>query len=43
MAPPIRQLGLWDVDNEKSRRLQEAVDTLQEKYGRDVIHKGESS
>ncbi len=43
IGAPIRQLGLWDVDNEKSRKLQEAVDTLQEKYGKDVIHKGESA
>ena len=39
IGAPIRQLGLWDVDNEKSRKLQEAVDTLQEKYGKDVIGK----
>ncbi len=39
LGAPIRQLGLWDVDNEKSRKLQEAVDTLQEKYGKDVIGK----
>ena len=43
LGAPIRQLGLWDVDNEKSRKLQEAVDELQEKYGKDVIHKGEST
>jgi len=41
LGAPIRQLGLWDVDSEKSRKLQDAVDTLQEKYGKDVIHKGE--
>jgi DNA polymerase IV len=41
LGQPIRQLGLWDVDNERSRRLQEAVDALQEKYGNNVIHKGE--
>ena len=41
LGAPIRQLGLWDVDTEKSRKLQEAVDNLQEKYGKDVIHKGE--
>jgi len=40
IGAPIRQLGLWDVDNEKSRKLQEAVDELQEKFGRDVIGKG---
>ena len=41
LGAPIRQLGLWDMDNERSRRLQQAMDTLNEKYGRDVIHKGE--
>jgi len=41
LGPPIRQLGLWDVDNEKSRKLQDALDMLKEKYGRDVIHKGD--
>ena len=41
LGAPIRQLGLWDVDNEKSRKLQEAVDALQEKFGPDVIRKGE--
>ena len=41
LGAPIRQLGLWDVDNEKSRKLQEAVDVLREKYGEDVIIKGE--
>jgi DNA polymerase-4 len=40
LGAPIRQLGLWDVGSEKSRKLQEALDTLQEKYGKDVIHKG---
>ena len=41
LGQPIRQVGLWDMDSERSRRLQEAVDALQEKYGRDVIHKGD--
>jgi DNA polymerase IV len=41
LGQPIRQLGLWDMDHERSRRLQEAVDALQEKYGNNVIHKGE--
>ena len=43
LGAPIRQLGLWDVDGEKSRKLQDAVDALHEKYGRDVIHKGDHS
>jgi DNA polymerase IV len=41
LGQPIRQLGLWDGDNEKSSKLQQAMDKLNEKYGRDVIHKGE--
>ena len=41
LGQPIRQLGLWDLEDEKSQRLQEAVDALQEKYGRNVVHKGE--
>lgn len=41
LGQPIRQLGLWDMDSEKSRRVQEALDALQEKYGKDVIRKGE--
>jgi DNA polymerase IV len=41
LGAPIRQLGLWDMDVERSRRLQQAMDRLNEKYGRDVIHKGE--
>ena len=43
LGAPIRQLGLWDVDSEKSRKLQDAVDELHEKYGQDVIHKGDHS
>ena len=40
LGAPVRQLGLWDVESEKSRKLQEAVDVLQERYGRAVIGKG---
>jgi len=36
-------LGLWDLDNEKSRKLQEVVDSLQEKYGKNVIKRGNVS
>ena len=41
LGQPIRQLGLWDMDSEKSRKLQDALDVLREKYGNDVIHKGD--
>jgi len=40
IGAPIRQLGLWDVESEKSRKLQDALDALHEKYGGDVISKG---
>src|SRR5512138_3127639 len=51
LGQPIRQLGLWDssethrtaavrINSEKERKLQEVMDELQEKYGRNVIHKG---
>lgn len=40
LGPPVRQLLLWDDGGEKSRRLQDAVDTLQEKYGSKVIKRG---
>jgi len=39
-GPPIRQLSLWGTGSEKSRRLQEAVDALKEKYGDKAIHHG---
>ena len=41
IGAPVRQLSLWDAGSEKSRKLQEVVDQLQQKYGRDQIHKGE--
>jgi DNA polymerase-4 len=41
LGAPVRQLGLWDMDSERSRKVQEALDALQEKYGKKVIHRGE--
>lgn len=40
LGQPIRQLGLWDFNSEKERKLQDVMDELQEKYGRHAIHKG---
>lgn len=40
LGEPVRQLGLWDTDSEKSRKIQEALDTLQERYGKHVIKLG---
>jgi DNA polymerase-4 len=41
IGAPVRQLSLWDAGTEKSRRIQEVVDQLQEKYGKNVIRKGD--
>jgi DNA polymerase-4 len=41
LGPPLRQLGLWDADSEKSRRLQEALDTVRAKFGEKAIRRGE--
>lgn len=43
LGQPVRQLGLWDMEDEKSRKLQEAVDGLREKYGKKIVHHGKSS
>lgn len=43
IGAPVRQLGLWDADTEKSRKLQDAVDVLKEKFGSEVIYKGEQN
>jgi len=43
LGQPIRQLGLWDTDSEKERRLRDVVDELQEKYGKNVIKRGHVS
>ena len=43
LGQPIRQLGLWDVESEKERKLQDVVDDLQEKYGKNVIKRGNTS
>src|SRR5215216_2538584 len=37
LGEPIRQLGLWDIDHEKARKIQDLLDALQEKYGKNVI------
>ena len=41
LGAPIRQLSLWDAGNEKSRKLQEVVDKLQDKFGKQVIKRGD--
>ena len=43
LGQPIRQLGLWDTNSEKERKLQDAVDELRDKYGKNIIQHGDSS
>jgi DNA polymerase-4 len=38
---PVRQLEFWDAGTERNRRLAAALDSLREKYGDQVIHRGE--
>ena len=40
LGAPIRQMELWGQDNEKSRKVQAALDELQGRYGKKVVKKG---
>jgi DNA polymerase IV len=40
LGAPLRQLELWGAETEKSRKLQAALDTLNEKFGKKVIRRG---
>jgi DNA polymerase-4 len=35
-----RQLGLWEADAQRSRRLEEVMDVLEERYGKNIIRRG---
>jgi len=43
LGQPIRQLGLWDMGSEKERKLQESIEELRGKYGKNIIQQGDSS
>ncbi len=40
LGPPLRQLELWGQESEKSRRLQEALDTVRARFGDKAIQRG---
>ncbi len=40
LTPAAHQLGLWDTPNQKERRLLEALDELRERFGEQVIKRG---
>lgn len=37
LGPPVHQLGLWDDDHQKEADLLQAVDSLREKFGGEII------
>lgn len=37
LSPPVFQLSLWDDEHQKERQLLSAVDSLRDRYGRDII------
>ena len=43
LGAPARQLGLWDTNLEKERKLQEILEELQERYGQNIIKRGNMS
>ena len=42
LSNAMHQLSLWETDDEKQRRLNQAVDQVREKYGKDVLKRGNS-
>ena len=40
LGPPLRQLSFWDKTGDKERRLQEAIDTVRERFGKGVLQRG---
>jgi DNA polymerase-4 len=42
LTPRARQLSLWETQDERERRLLEALDALRERYGRQMIQRGVS-
>jgi len=42
LCPPVRQLSLWDDNQQKERQLLSAVDELRERFGKDIIKRSPS-
>ena len=40
LETPVHQLSLWDTEQEKGRRLTQALDELKERYGNDAVSRG---
>ena len=39
LEPPAAQLSLWETETPPGPRLQQALDTLRERYGMDVVRR----
>lgn len=40
LGPPMRQLSFWDYTGEKERRLQEALDSIRNRFGKGSLQRG---
>jgi len=40
LEKPPRQIGLWDRDWQKDERLQDTIDDLQQRFGKQAITMG---
>lgn len=43
LGEPARQLALWDTQGEKARKLRNAIESLRQRYGDEVIQQGDPS
>jgi DNA polymerase-4 len=43
LGVPLRQMELWGAQSEKSRKLQQTLDMLHEKFGEKSIRRGKNS
>lgn len=41
LGPPLRQLSLWNQGAQKSRELEQVLETLREKFGEEIIRRGD--
>jgi hypothetical protein len=37
LGPPLQQLELWETPSEKGQRLQDALDAVRDRFGREAI------
>ncbi len=40
LGPPLRQLSFWEENVERSREVEKVLDELQERFGKNAIHRG---